>query len=708
MDRNIQRLVRQQASAIKPTLTADDLFTSKEYASHIQSLVDTTTGRFTVPLKVALHHGGDDTACTDGDQISANTHCDLIYRYKDLENKYMAAVGMIMHECAHVLFLDFDASKKATSMLENGLFYGEPNPENQEQQDALDDMKSAMAQTEYTPIFASVYHQILNCVADPHDEDALIAEYGGFVQQAILIIRESLFAPAAPIEFMEEKVRKGEMSKLSMAYGVILEYARFGQVIANDPEKAMKTEVMQKLMEMAKDVNLAQYTDDPIVRSGYINSAMLALWPWIREELDNIQKQEQPQSDQNDSGGRGDFGDGQNQQSDPNGQQQSGSQGGQNNPPSKDAIQSILDQLKQGANQSGATKAPENRKASKEAKTRTKQAMKAAKSGQSTQNAPQPIPQKDGQAGTQVLDQLLSEVAENMAEQMAQDQVTDQTCDEIQTVNQNSTHKGIPLKVVPQTKVTEWDIKRYNEVMKDIAGYSRRLQRRMREALRDLKDGDVAHHKVSGNRFEARSAYRADERFFARKKQPQDLPDMAISILGDHSGSMFGERIDAVMKAAMLIYDFATKLNIPVCVSGHSTNGGNVYYYTYTDFRQVSPSEKYRLAKMEAGGANRDGMAIQIAGNLLAKRPEDIKLLFIISDGRPNHSSYGGDEAAKDIQGIVRKLRKQGVEVIAAAIGDDKDRIKDIYGAGSYLDIDDLAKLPTSLARIVRKKMIPN
>ena len=40
MDRNIQRLVKQQASAIKPKLTADDLFTSKEYASHIQSLVE--------------------------------------------------------------------------------------------------------------------------------------------------------------------------------------------------------------------------------------------------------------------------------------------------------------------------------------------------------------------------------------------------------------------------------------------------------------------------------------------------------------------------------------------------------------------------------------------------------------------------------------------------------------------------------------------
>lgn len=706
MDRNIQRLVRQQASAIKPKLTADDLFTSKEYASHIQSLVDTTTGRYSVPLKVELHHGGDDTACTTGNKIIANTHSDLIYHYKDLENKYMASIGLIMHECAHVLFLDFDAFKKAISMLENGLFHGsEPEPKTQSGLDALNDMKDAMAQKEYAPIFCSVYKDILNCVVDPHDEDALIAEYGGFVQKAILVTRESLFASATSIEDMEAMVQDGKTSKLSMVYGAILQYARFGQVIADDPVKAMKTETMEKLMEMAQDINLAQYTDDPIARSGYINRAMLSLWPWIKDELDRLQKQDNSQSNdagsQNSQNGQGGQG-GQNQQ---NGQ---GSQG-QNGPPSEQSVQSILEQLKQGVNQSGATQMPEKRKSSKEAKDRSKQAQKAGgDGGQKRKSAAVSQPDPQDQEKPQALERLMSELAENMAQQEVQEGITRETCGEIYTVNQNSTHKGVPLKVVPQTDVTERDIQVYNEAMKDIAGYSKRLQRRMREALRDLKDGDIAHHKVSGNRFEARAAYRADEKYFANKKQPQDLPDMAIAVLGDHSGSMSGSRIGAVMKAAMLIYDFATNLDIPVCVSGHSTYGASVNFYTYTDFRQVRPSEKYRLAKMEAGGANRDGMAIQIAGNLLAKRPEDVKLLFIISDGRPNHAGYGGEEAAKDIQSIVRKLRKQGVEVIAAAIGDDKARIKEIYGEGSYLEIDDLAKLPTSLVRIVRKKILPN
>lgn len=678
MDRNIQRLVRREASAVKPTITADELFTSREYASHIQSLVDTTTGRFSVPLKVVLHHGGSDTACTDGNQILANTRSHFIYRYRDLESKYLAAVGMIFHECAHVLFLDFDASRKATSMLENGLFYGdEPSPETKEQQDALEDMKMAMAQKEYAPLFTRVYHEILNCVADPHDEDALIAEYGGFVQRAILVLRESLFASASSVELMEEKVQKGELSKLSMAYGVILCYARFGRVISDHPEKVMETETLKKLMELGKDINFAQYTDDPVVRAGHINSAMLALWPWIREELDQIQKKE----------GQG------------------GQQNNQGDPPSEQAIQSVLEQLNQGANESGMTQAPVNRMSSGEAKARSKQAK-------NEKNARAPgvtSSQQEGQSvvGTEALDRLLSEVAGNIAAEIVQDQVMVQTCQEIKATDQNSTHLGVPVRVLPQTDVTEEDIRAYNEAMKDIAGCSKRLQRRMKEALRDLRDGDVAHHKVSGNRFDARSAYRVDEKYFSRKKAPQDLPDMAISLLCDLSGSMCGARIDAARKAAMLLYDFATGLDIPISVSGHSA-GEDFRYYTYTDFHRVRPSEKYRLAKMVAGGRNRDGMAVQIAGNLLAKRPEEVKLLFILSDGLPNHTNYGGDAAAKDIQSIVKRLKKQGVTVIAAAIGDDKEQIKEIYGDGSYLCVDDLTKLPMALARIVRKKITPN
>lgn len=183
---------------------------------------------------------------------------------------------------------------------------------------------------------------------------------------------------------------------------------------------------------------------------------------------------------------------------------------------------------------------------------------------------------------------------------------------------------------------------------------------------------------------------------------------MAISILVDHSGSMGGERLHSAMRASMLLYDFATKLDIPVEVAGHNTvdYGNGVNYFLYTDFRQVSPDEKYRLAKMVSDDCNRDGAAIEIAANRLARRPEEIRLLIVISDGQPNDAGYGGEEAAKDISGIVKRYQKQGVETIAAAIGDDKERIKSIYGEGAFLDIDDLSRFPKALVGLVRKRLL--
>ena len=189
---------------------------------------------------------------------------------------------------------------------------------------------------------------------------------------------------------------------------------------------------------------------------------------------------------------------------------------------------------------------------------------------------------------------------------------------------------------------------------------------------------------------------------------------MAVSVLVDHSGSMCGHRIETAMKASLLLHSFCTGLNIPVAVAGHNavSGGGGVNYVIYADYEQISGKDKFRAArmaasitKMAANYCNRDGLALKIAADLLARRPEQVRLLMIISDGRPNHDGYGGEEAAKDIRKILRKAKQDGIEVIACAIGDDKENIKAIYG-DSFVDISDLSRLPKTLVNIVKKRII--
>ena len=150
---------------------------------------------------------------------------------------------------------------------------------------------------------------------------------------------------------------------------------------------------------------------------------------------------------------------------------------------------------------------------------------------------------------------------------------------------------------------------------------------------------------------------------------------------------------------------FARKANIPLFICGHSMRNGKMNFFVHKSFESTNELDRYALSALSAGGNNRDGYAIYIACEMLAKRPEADKLFIILSDGLPNDSSYGGDKAAEDIRSIVdHAKRKHEIETLAAAIGNDRERIKAIYG-NSYLDVTDLAALPKTLTRLIRERI---
>lgn len=87
-------------------------------------------------------------------------------------------------------------------------------------------------------------------------------------------------------------------------------------------------------------------------------------------------------------------------------------------------------------------------------------------------------------------------------------------------------------------------------------------------------------------------------------------------------------------------------------------------------------------------------------GEKLLQRPEKHKILTIISDGFPNANYYRGEEAKRDLLKIKKNLTKKGVTFLAAAIGADKDAIRNIYEE-AFLDISDIEKLPVLLSKQV-------
>ena len=169
---------------------------------------------------------------------------------------------------------------------------------------------------------------------------------------------------------------------------------------------------------------------------------------------------------------------------------------------------------------------------------------------------------------------------------------------------------------------------------------------------------------------------------------------------------MSGPRIHAAKRTAVFIYEFCKSVSVPVTIMGHTTGSGDeINLFSFCDADSYDGLDGCRLLTMHPCYCNRDGAAIRFACERLQERPENKKLFIIISDGQPNDGNYYGEAAYKDLNSIKREFSRQGIEFIAAAIGDDKERIKKIYG-NSYLDIDELSKLPKKLAQIISRKVL--
>ena len=129
---------------------------------------------------------------------------------------------------------------------------------------------------------------------------------------------------------------------------------------------------------------------------------------------------------------------------------------------------------------------------------------------------------------------------------------------------------------------------------------------------------------------------------FYQKREPARTLNAAVVVLMDLSASMWGRRLEKARCCCLCLYKFCISVGIPILVYGHHTNGEGrtlrkelVTFHSLAEF-EPDRNDCYRIASIDVAGSNRDGAALTYAGEKLARRPERTKLLFCISDGRPN------------------------------------------------------------------------
>lgn len=699
----VKRTIRECADKVEDKA----IILSKNFQRYIKGFVNSILSGIknkpTLELKFDDNPHGP-VAYTTGTKIYVNANNSISNSYTTRLNRFLALFGITAHECAHVLFLDFKAETQiSNNLFKNGKLHGSLVVHNEEEQDAADSLQDFLTNScACRRIIDKIYHELSNIFADVHDEAKICDKFHGIVERGILLSTEALYQKEASFEDRMKEYNEGNISEFSMMFSLLLYYARYGKILIKDENAAKDNNFIKILESLATYVKDGCTTDDLDEKFTAINSCILGMWSLLKDNMETLKNLEDEQEESTDDASSGAT----NSDGTDDSQENDNSSDGSGDGVDKDKLNDLIDEIIDSLNNNG--------------KSMPSPQIDENGFGDSSDKKSSAESDKDMNTETSesALNNLLKRMAEELGREEAERKLEEEAKQKIEKdlseVDLDKLHKKRVLKVFRDLSVSEHDKLVYTNIINQYSSVLRSLKRRMMSIFEEMRTGTVKKHQVFGSKLNVTDSYRADNKCFSTKKKPQNVPNMAIMILNDMSGSMGflcngKSRAEYVREASVVLYDFAHDLGIPVMVCGHCANPNWMNYVRldiFTDFDDYSGKDKYRIASLKDYNAcNRDGMAIDLCANLLSQRPEEVKLMIILSDGKPYDGTYNGKVAKNDIQNILKKYSHKGVDFIAAAIGDDKPAIKEIYG-DRFMDISDLSLLPKTLVKVVRKRLL--
>ena len=224
-----------------------------------------------------------------------------------------------------------------------------------------------------------------------------------------------------------------------------------------------------------------------------------------------------------------------------------------------------------------------------------------------------------------------------------------------------------------------------------VYGHHMRVSRRNIEQLSDTLRRALT---VRSERESVRSEYgtivparlwklgRSNDRKLFEREVKKDSSEFVVHVLIDASGSQ-RSRQSLVALQGFIISEALSIVGIPHRVMGFCTFWDYTVMQRYRDYDDPREANK-RIFEFHASSNNRDGLAIRAAAASLRERPEENKVLIVLSDGRPNDiivnrpssknpAPYFGDYAVRDTASEVRKVRAEGISVLGVFAGEEQD-----------------------------------
>lgn len=678
--------IRRRIAEQKSKLTDEQLFASPQFAAYLTDIAEATTGRYRRKSSVKTYWDTEPRAAiahTDNRTITVNTGNHLTMSFPTKYLKADSLLGIVGHECGHILFSDFTMLNTYCQSLQGGRFYPQiPEDLSARQEKSLKEILEFFEEKDEAVIEAlsNIAHALVNMMEDVYIEGRMCDAFPGSLKTGILLNNLRF---AEEMDTVTEEINK-QHHEVIIVTNLLIQYAKSGDINNLDGYKGPYLDTVYECIPYIDD---ASYDDDARVRFDAANKMLLLLWPYmesfikqVREDIKNKTIKADEDLDSQLAGGitlpSG------------TGKPVSGSAAKQkvSHDPSSDdedrkQLQQVLDY------EDGRIALEKTDEIGEDGDGGTSRTNDYAGAGYVSQAAAD-------------MEHLMTQLTEEAAYASYEEELSEELQAESDKIRYGHAHLGMHITVNRMGYVDPSYMEAYQKVAPPLLLISKRLQKQISQLLKDYREGGKLDNLPMGKRINVRNAVRNDGRLFYKLRLPNDRIDIAIAILNDESGSMSGSnRITYARSASIILHDFCIALGIPVAIYGHS-EFDDVELYAYAEFDSIDNKDQYRLMDMSARCGNRDGAALRYVAERLMTRTETIKLLIIVSDGQPAGENYYGTEAEADLRGIKREYTAKGIQLFAAAIGSDKPNIQRIYGDG-FLDITNLEKLPVNLGKLI-------
>ena len=715
--RTSHREIRKRILDTKSKITDEEFFSSKAYQGYLTDITEAATKRYRRPLKVTVvaDHDDDTLAFTDFKGVFINACNEITWSMPSRWLRSLSIEGLNAHENGHNLFTDNRIWQAFHKKLEQGRFYpnmpkGLDSVQKLHAQEILDAMQD---DSDDIPrmVISSTAKFLSNILEDGYVDARYSFEFPGSPARGIALNNLRIAEKAPDIQTMINK----KYYDHTIVLNLLVQYVNAGEV---NNLSGYSGELLDRVMDFIPIIDDCLMDEDARARCDASNKIMIDLWPMMQRCFDALRDMKQQAQNQPSKGtgsssvaGAGPRQPGNTQN--PNAGSQAAQQELDNQlpktPPNFTVKTSAVPSTQSFTPDKNQTQAMRLQLERVLAEETARIAAHLTSSVESTGNGGVDHNSEYEGYGYEHAAADIERILESMAEAQVNEAMEEELSEDLQreadTISYGNAHRNIHVTVNRMARVDQELIDGYNSVAPDLLMLSRRLQRSVGAVLRDKRQGGKQTGLLVGKRLNQHAFHRNDGRIFCNTRLPTEPINLAVGLLIDESGSLGGgDRITRARATAIVVHDFCEKLGIPILITGRSASSAHVDLFSYADFDSVDRNDRYRLMDLSARCCNRDGAALRFAAEKLCRYPSEVKMLIIICDGQPNDSGYSGTAAEADLRGIKLEYSRKGVQIFAAAIGDDREKIERIYGSG-FLDITDLNELPVMLTQLISRNL---